>query len=186
MALMKCTLYLLTYSTFLAIKSVCWAKLLCIKALFMDGPKSKVLLKKSSADHSFSQFDNSTWPLADFSRVGRTRILHDTRSRQISAAGALPPRCLLEPPVLPGRPTCAAFKGLPLRIDWSTVVEDYWKSKGGWWHNPWVSSLQWNWSALGAVSGRERTQYGRVVKTGASEKEEEENIKRSEQRDHTR
>ena len=74
-------------------------------------------LKKSSADHWFSQFDNSTWPLADFSRVGRTRILHDTRSRQISAAGALPPRCLLEPPVLPGRPTCAAFKGLPLRID---------------------------------------------------------------------
>ena len=47
MALMKCTLHLLTYSTFLAIKSVCWAKLLCIKALFMDGPKSKVLWRKA-------------------------------------------------------------------------------------------------------------------------------------------
>ena len=42
-----------------------------------------------------------------------------------------------------------------------------------------------NKSALGAVSGRERTQYGRVVKTGASEKGEED-LKRSEQRDHTR
>ena len=41
----------------------------------------------------------------------RARILHDTRSRQISAAGAQPPRCLLASPVLLRRPKCLACSG---------------------------------------------------------------------------
>ena len=46
----------------------------------------------------------------------RARILHDTRSRQISAAGAQPPRCLLASPVLLRRPKCLpACSGVSLQ-----------------------------------------------------------------------